>query len=203
MFPMATTDKADLSRIRRLRLCLAGWAGAGGALKLLFDANLSPKLVHRLAELFPDSVHVFDTGLARFTSDEAIWEYARAQGFTIVTADSDFPDLARSRGTPPMVVRLENCNYRASQVEDHLRRHAILIADLEQSSRATRHPKHTLTPRCRAASPEVQKGVTFMWNRSTVPSAFMGIMSVSIWRVKPAGRSQDDMRAHTYRSSAR
>ena len=43
-------------------------------MKLLFDANLSPKLVHRLAELFPDSVHVFDTSLARFTSDEVIWQ---------------------------------------------------------------------------------------------------------------------------------
>jgi hypothetical protein len=38
-------------------------------LKLLFDANLSPKLVGRLAALFPDSNNVFDTGLARFTSD--------------------------------------------------------------------------------------------------------------------------------------
>jgi len=43
-------------------------------LKLLFDANLSPKLVQRLAELFPDSIHVFDTGLAGYTSDETIWE---------------------------------------------------------------------------------------------------------------------------------
>jgi predicted nuclease of predicted toxin-antitoxin system len=92
-------------------------------LKLLFDANLSPKLVGRLAELF--------------TSDETIWEYARARGFTVVTADSDFLDLASSRGAPPYVVRLENCNYRTSQVEDLLRRHAILIAELEQSSRAT------------------------------------------------------------------
>lgn len=55
-------------------------------MKLLFDANLSPKLVGRLAELFPDSVHVFDTGLARLTSDETIWEYAGEHGFTIVTA---------------------------------------------------------------------------------------------------------------------
>ncbi len=106
-------------------------------MKLLFDANLSPKLVHRLAELFPDSVHVFDTGLARFTSDEVIWQYAATHGFTIVTADSDFLDLAESRGAPPKVVRLENCNYRTSQVEDLLRRHAILIAELEQSSRST------------------------------------------------------------------
>lgn len=105
-------------------------------MKLLFDANLSPKLVGRLAELFPDSLHVFDTGLARYTSDEMIWEYARANGFTIVTADSDFLDLAESRGAPPKVVRLENCNYRTSEVEDLLRRHAVWITELERSSRA-------------------------------------------------------------------
>jgi predicted nuclease of predicted toxin-antitoxin system len=106
-------------------------------LKLLFDANLSPKLVGRLAGLFPGSVHVFDTGLARFTTDEDIWEYARANGFAIVTADSDFLALARSRGTPPKVVQLKHCNYRTSQVEHLLRRHAISIAELEHSSRAT------------------------------------------------------------------
>lgn len=69
-------------------------------MKLLFDANLSPKLVGRLAALFPDSIHVFDTGLARFTSDEAIWEYARSRGFVIVTADSDFLGLAEERRHP-------------------------------------------------------------------------------------------------------
>ena len=106
-------------------------------MKLLFDANLSPKLVGRLAELFPGSVHVFATGLAHYTTDETIWEYAGANGFTIVTADSDFLDLAEVRGAPPKVVRLENCNYRTSQVEELLRRHAIRLAELEQSPRAT------------------------------------------------------------------
>ena len=90
-----------------------------------------------LRNFFPGSVHVFDTGLARFTSDEEIGEYAVANGFTIVTADSDFLDLAKSRGAPPKVVQLENCNYRTSKVEDLLRRHAIRIAELEQSARAT------------------------------------------------------------------
>lgn len=104
-------------------------------MKLLFDANLSPKLVGHLAELFPDSIHVFDSGLVRFTSDETIWEYAGAHGFVIVTADSDFLELAARRGAPPRVVRLENCNYRTSQAETLLRRHAILIAALEHSDR--------------------------------------------------------------------
>ena len=104
-------------------------------MKLLFDANLSPRLVGRLAELFPDSVHVFNTGLAEFTSDEAIWEYARHNGFVIVTADSGFLELAEKRGAPPRVIRLENCNYRTSQVENLLRRNAVRIAELEHSSR--------------------------------------------------------------------
>ncbi len=106
-------------------------------MKLLFDANLSPKLVNRLEELFPGSAHVFGTGLARSTTDEKIWEYAAAEGFTIVTADSDFLDLSRSRGAPPKVVHLENCDYRTSQVENLLRRYAIWITELEQSSRIT------------------------------------------------------------------
>ena len=103
----------------------------------LFDANLSPRLVGRLAALFPGSIHVFDTGLARFTTDERIWNYAAANEFTIVTADSDFLDLAESRGSPPKVVQIEKCSYRTSDVENLLRRHAILIADLEVSSRNT------------------------------------------------------------------
>jgi len=55
---------------------------------------------------FSGSVHVFDTGLAKFTTDEAIWEYARINALVIVTADSDFLGLAKERGAPPKVVRL-------------------------------------------------------------------------------------------------
>jgi len=106
-------------------------------LRLLFDANLSPKLAERLKGLFPGSTHVFDIGMARATPDEQIWEYAAKEGYTIVTADSDFLDLADSRGAPPKVVYLEHCDYRTSRVEDLLRQHAIRIAELEQSSRAT------------------------------------------------------------------
>jgi predicted nuclease of predicted toxin-antitoxin system len=104
-------------------------------LKLLFDANLSPKLVGRLAQLFPGSAHVFDVGIERLTSDEAIWEYAMSNGFAIVTADSDFLWLATNRGDPPKVIRLENCNYKTVMVEKLIRRNAVRIAELERSER--------------------------------------------------------------------
>jgi predicted nuclease of predicted toxin-antitoxin system len=112
-------------------------------LKLLFDANLSPKLVRRLEELFPGCAHVFDVGLERSAPDEKIWKYAAAEGFTIVTADSDFLDFAKLRGSPPKVIHLENCDYRTSQVESLLRHHAIWIAELEHSSRTTLAIRHT------------------------------------------------------------
>ena len=105
-------------------------------MRLLFDANLSPKLVRRLADLFPDSVHVFDTGLASFVTDERIWEYASTHGLTIVTADSDFLALAESRGAPPKVVQLDNCRYKTAVVEGLLRRHALRMVDLERSPRS-------------------------------------------------------------------
>ena len=102
----------------------------------MFDANLSPKLVLRFDELFPGSRHVFETGLAQSTSDQTIWEYAHRNDFTIVTADSDFLDLVVSRGAPPKVVHLENCDYPTARVEQLLRRYAIKIAELDGSPKA-------------------------------------------------------------------
>jgi predicted nuclease of predicted toxin-antitoxin system len=78
--------------------------------KLLLDASLSPRLVGRLADLFPEMTHVFDSGLVRFTPDTAIWEYAARNGFTIMTTDADFVQPSHDRGFPPKVVRIEKAH---------------------------------------------------------------------------------------------
>jgi len=57
--------------------------------KLLFDENLAPRLVKSLADLFPESAHLHAVSLGG-ASDEQVWRYARDQGFTIVSKDSDF-----------------------------------------------------------------------------------------------------------------
>ena len=53
-------------------------------MKLLYDHNLSPKLVRRLADLFPNSDHLFPLHLHE-ADDSAIWEYAKANAFVIVS----------------------------------------------------------------------------------------------------------------------
>jgi predicted nuclease of predicted toxin-antitoxin system len=58
-------------------------------MKLLFDHNLSYKLVQRLADIFPDSTQ---TRLLNFSTanDLAIWNYAKENSFVILTLDKDF-----------------------------------------------------------------------------------------------------------------
>jgi predicted nuclease of predicted toxin-antitoxin system len=72
-------------------------------MKLLFDQNLSPALVQKLADLFPGSTHTEPAGLTR-SDDLSIWEYCQREGFVVVSKDNDFGFLAMQRGTPPKAI---------------------------------------------------------------------------------------------------
>ena len=89
-------------------------------MRLLFDHNLSPRLVHRLADRYPDTSHVFLVGLDR-VSDMAVWTYAQTNDYIIVTKDSDFSDVSVLRGFPPKVIWLRLGNCTTSDVERTLR----------------------------------------------------------------------------------
>jgi len=105
-------------------------------LKLLLDENLSRRLVPRIADLFPDSSHVEKEGLIQ-VPDPAVWEYARFNGYAIVTADADFYELATTRGIPPKVIWLRGCDYPTSVAEELTRGQAIRIAEfIEDTERA-------------------------------------------------------------------
>jgi predicted nuclease of predicted toxin-antitoxin system len=83
--------------------------------KLLFNQNLSPKLVSRRDDLYPNSRHVQSVGLDR-SSDDQIWEYARLHGFG-VTKDQNYNDFSVVRGSPPPVIWLQVGNCPTAQVE--------------------------------------------------------------------------------------
>jgi predicted nuclease of predicted toxin-antitoxin system len=88
--------------------------------KLLFDQNLSPKLVSRLADLTPSSMHVQSAGLD-CSDDTQVWDYARKNGFAIVTKDEDFNQMSVLKGQPPKVIWLLLGNCTTTQVEALLR----------------------------------------------------------------------------------
>ena len=72
-------------------------------MKLLFDANLSPALAKRLNAEYPHSTHVRDVGL-RTAPDAEIWNHAKANGFAIVSKDTDFRERSFVEGFPPKVI---------------------------------------------------------------------------------------------------
>jgi predicted nuclease of predicted toxin-antitoxin system len=88
--------------------------------KLLVDQNVSPKLVDRLDDLFPGSIHVQDAGLDS-ADDDVIWEHARLNEFAIVTKDEDFSELIVVRGSPPKVLWLQLGNCTTAEIEAVLR----------------------------------------------------------------------------------
>jgi predicted nuclease of predicted toxin-antitoxin system len=89
-------------------------------MKLLFDQNLSPRLVRALADLYPDSMHVREVGL-RTADDEVVWNYALQHGFVIVSKDSDFHQRSFLYGHPPKVVWIRRGNCSTREMETILR----------------------------------------------------------------------------------
>ena len=86
-------------------------------MKLLLDQNLSFRLVAILSRFFPGSRHVRYVNLERAT-DRDVWEYARDNGFTIITKDGDFHQLSLLHGPPPKVIWLQAGNASTSEIAD-------------------------------------------------------------------------------------
>jgi len=101
--------------------------------KLLFDQNLSPRLVALLADVFAGSLHVRQAGLER-ADDDAVWRFARDNGFAIVSKDSDFQERSQIAGSAPRVVWIRRGNCSTQEIEAMLRKHALRVAALEQEA---------------------------------------------------------------------
>lgn len=104
-------------------------------MKLLFDNNLSFKLVNQLVDLYPDSSHVAALGLDS-ASDVEVWRHAQENNYCLVTKDADFNELLAVRGFPPKVVwiRLGNCT--TAEIVELLRKHHATITEFDEDESA-------------------------------------------------------------------
>ena len=105
-------------------------------MKLLFDQNLSHKLVRALEDLFPNSAHVRDVGL-KTGADRYIWEHAKDNGYVIVSKDSDFYQRSLLYGQPPKVKWIRRGNCSTGEIEKILRDHFDEITRFEKDLQET------------------------------------------------------------------
>jgi len=102
-------------------------------MKLLLDANVSWRLTSVLSEHFGECVHVNKTELPEPAKDAEIWNYAAANGYTIITQDSDFLHLFETKGFPPKVILLRVGNIDRKTTAKILLQAKSSIVDFESS----------------------------------------------------------------------
>ena len=96
-------------------------------MKLLFDQNISFRLVSKLKDLFPDCVQVRNLGLEN-ASDTEIWSFAKENDYSIVTFDADFYEFSIVWGHPPKIIWLRSGNTTTLGIESILRLHFEVVS---------------------------------------------------------------------------
>lgn len=88
-------------------------------MKLLLDQNLSHRLIQNLSKVYPGSSQVSLLEMGE-SVDWEIWQYAREEGFAVVTQDADFHEYSLLHGGPPLVIWLKCGNQPKRVILDKL-----------------------------------------------------------------------------------
>ena len=105
-------------------------------MKLLFDQNISFKIIEKLADNYPNCKQVREIGLEN-KPDLAIWQYAKNHNYTIVTFDSDFYEIANLKGHPPKIIWLRTGNTTTENIARVLTDKLLLITDFVNNEENT------------------------------------------------------------------
>jgi predicted nuclease of predicted toxin-antitoxin system len=97
-------------------------------MKLLFDQNISHRLISLIQDILPEAKQVRQIGLEN-SSDKQIWEYAKEHDFTIVTFDGDFYDFSLVWGHPPKIIWIRTYNQTTKNLEEILRKYMSTMQD--------------------------------------------------------------------------
>lgn len=95
-------------------------------MKLLFDQNISFRIVREIIETFPKAGQVRELGLENST-DREIWKYAKQNNYSIVKFDADFSDMSNLYGHPPKIIWLRTGNRRTSALARLLINEKVII----------------------------------------------------------------------------
>jgi predicted nuclease of predicted toxin-antitoxin system len=100
---------------------------------LLFDQNISFRIISKIASTFPTAKQVRQLGIEDF-SDIEIWQYAKQNKFPIVTFDADFFDISNLKGHPPKIVWLRFGNTKTDYLADLINSKSEILKDFIDSA---------------------------------------------------------------------
>jgi len=100
--------------------------------KLLLDENLSPRPIDLASDLYPGSAHVHQCG-----NDAAVCEHGKANGFTIVSKDSEVEVRSVLLGSPPKIVWVRAGDCTTEEVEHLLPATFVMVKQFIQEGAET------------------------------------------------------------------
>ena len=104
-------------------------------MKLLLDQNISFRVARELSTEFSGIEHISNVGLLN-SSDLDIWNFAKAESYTILTFDMDFYELLLLKGFPPKIIWLRFGNTSTSEIISFLRTNLRKIEEFVDSEEA-------------------------------------------------------------------
>ena len=101
-------------------------------MSLLFDQNISFRIISKIKFNFPEAKQVKQLGIENYL-DVEIWKYAKENKFTIVTFDADFFDLSNFKGHPPKIIWLRFGNTKTDFLANIINSRNTIITDFINS----------------------------------------------------------------------
>lgn len=102
-------------------------------MNLLFNQNISFRIIKRIEDIFPGSISARELGYDN-PHDFDTWKFAKSSNFSIVTFDSDFIDLSNLRGFPPKIIWLRIGNTSTKNIAERIRTEQRNIIDFLNNS---------------------------------------------------------------------
>ncbi|HEX8549476.1 MAG TPA: DUF5615 family PIN-like protein [Cytophagaceae bacterium] len=95
-------------------------------MKLLFDQNISFRILKKIENHFPEATQVRSVGLEG-KSDKDIWIFCKENNYAIVTFDADFFDMSVLKGHPPKIIWIRSGNTSTTNLSELLIRNTATI----------------------------------------------------------------------------
>jgi predicted nuclease of predicted toxin-antitoxin system len=87
-------------------------------MKLLLDENLSWRMIKMLESISEEIIHVSNLKITQPADDISIWNYAKKNGFTIISKDDGFEKIVLIRKAPHKLIYLKTYNLDTKKLVD-------------------------------------------------------------------------------------
>jgi predicted nuclease of predicted toxin-antitoxin system len=103
-------------------------------MKLLLDENLSWRMIKMLESISEEIIHVSNLKITQPADDISIWNYAKKNGFTIISKDDDFEKIVLLRKAPPKLIYLKTYNLDTKKLVNLILEYKEKIVDFVNSN---------------------------------------------------------------------